>query len=97
VAYKLELPIDSKIHNVFHVFLLKPSHGNKPVSTTLPFIDSGGHFVPQPLAILARIMKKQNNKSITEVLVQWAETNPEDAVWRNLYEMQQKFPDFKWV
>lgn len=97
MAYKLELPTDSKIHNLLHVSLLKPSHGNKPVSTTLPFADSDGHFIPQPLAILARRMKKQNNKSVTEVLVQWTETNPEDAVRRNLYKMQQKFPDFKWV
>jgi len=39
-------------------------------------------------------MKKQNNKFVVEVLVQCIETNPEDAIWRNLYEMQQKFPNF---
>jgi len=54
-------------------------------------------FVPQLLVIVAHRMKKQNNKSIIEVLVQWTETNPEDAVWKNLTEMQQKFPDFQWV
>jgi len=78
--YKLELHIDSKIHDVFHVSLFKPSHENKLVSTTLPFANSDGHFVPQPLAILARRMKKQNNKFVTKVLVQWIETNPGDAI-----------------
>jgi len=57
--------------------------------------DNNSHFVPQPLVILARRIKKQKNKFVTEVLVQWTETNPKDVVWRNLYEMQHKFSNFK--
>ena len=36
VSYKLELPTRTKIHDVFHVSLLKKHHGAHTVSTDLP-------------------------------------------------------------
>jgi len=36
VAYKLELPTRTKMHDVFHVSLLKKHHGAHTVSTDLP-------------------------------------------------------------
>lgn len=29
----------------------------------------------------------------TEVLIQWKDNNPEDAVWKELYQTQLQFPD----
>nr|KYP44277.1 Retrotransposable element Tf2 [Cajanus cajan] len=96
VAYRLDLPADTRIHNVFHVSLLKKHHGSHVVSEQLPRFNEEGDLLIKPLAILDRRVKKKNNKAITEVLVQWEHTNPEDATWKELHELQIQYPDFKW-
>ena len=44
----------------------------------------------RPMVILDRRVKKKNNKVITEVLVQWEQTNPDDATWKELHEVQRQ-------
>lgn len=57
IAYKLELPADSKVHLVFHVSLLKKKVGtNVVVQSTLPSTGKDGQFIFQPVAILQRQM-----------------------------------------
>ena len=94
VAYRLELPAGTRIHDVFHVSLLKEHHGPHIASQELPLYNEEGEFVPQPLVVLDRRMKKKGNRAVTEVLIQWQHTNPEDAVWKELHSMQHQFPDF---
>jgi hypothetical protein len=73
VAYKLELPEDTKIHPVFHVSCLKAKLGQSitPLQK-IPPADSLGNLAPEPAEILeTRTVKKRRLPAVTEVLVQW--------------------------
>ena len=95
VAYKLALPISSKIHPVFHVSWLKKKIGNKlNIHTSLPSSNQEGVLITEPQAILARRMVKMGNRVATKVLVQWSGLEKEDATWEFLHKLQQKFPNF---
>ncbi|XP_070004806.1 uncharacterized protein [Nicotiana sylvestris] len=80
VAYKLELPPDSKVHPVFYVSVLKKKVGNRVVlQTVLPSMGEDGQFLVKPIAVLQRQIVKNNNVLVVKVLVQWSNLPPEDA------------------
>ncbi|KAL7090674.1 hypothetical protein ACP275_12G056400 [Erythranthe tilingii] len=55
VAYRLALPPESQIHNVFHVSLLRKNLGPvAPTSPALPPISDSSIILPQPEAVLDR-------------------------------------------
>lgn len=95
VAYKLALPAEAKIHNVFHVSQLKKRLGDsKVVQTTLPSTDNSGVIQPRPMAVLDRMLIKKGNRPATKVLVQWENGSPNEATWELWEELMVKFPDF---
>ncbi|KAJ8766072.1 hypothetical protein K2173_020588 [Erythroxylum novogranatense] len=90
MAYKLDLPPDSKIHPVFHVSKLKRYHVG-PL-TTFPVLPSIPPDAPiYPLAILDHRVKG----GIPEVLVHWSNSSPADASWEKVQGIFDKFLDFK--
>lgn len=70
VAYKLLLPKEAKIHDVFHVFQLKKYHGPLP-SNCLELPSQWVMDKKLPEKILSRRMVKRNNWPVTQVLVHW--------------------------
>ena len=72
MAYELELPKESKIHNVLHVSNLKKTVGQHIApSTELPPLDDEGLLVLIPERILQVRERKLRNRLIREYLVKW--------------------------
>ncbi|KAL2237277.1 UNVERIFIED_CONTAM: Retrovirus-related Pol polyprotein from transposon 17.6 [Sesamum indicum] len=94
VAYKLDLPPESKIHPIFHVSLLKKKIGSKYIpSVNLPELEDEVYKV-FPLAILARRLIPRNNVGVPQVLIHWSHSSPEQATWEDYHSMAACFPDF---
>jgi hypothetical protein len=74
VAYKLQLSAGARLHDVFHVGLLKKFHGEAPYTPgTLPLIR---HSRACPTVLRRRLARGQS-----ELLVQWIGLAAADASW----------------
>ncbi|MCI46457.1 hypothetical protein A2U01_0067697, partial [Trifolium medium] len=72
VAYKLKLPIGSRIHPVFHVSLLKKAVGEYHEDEELPALmddDQVEHYEPE--VVLATRKIRQHGEEVKQVLVHW--------------------------
>lgn len=97
MAYKLELPAGSQIHNVFHVSLLKKLVGPVPhAALELPPVsEDTSTTVPQPECILDRhTICKGTDRPKTEILVKWAGAPREDATWEDQWRFLKTYPKF---
>ena len=82
VAYELELPGDSRIHNVFHVSCLKKAVGQQIVtSESLPPLDEEGKLVLVPEEVIESRERKLHNRTVKEYLIKWKDFPYEDATW----------------
>jgi hypothetical protein len=84
VAYELEVPPGSRIHNVFHVSCLKRDIGQHvhPIEV-LPPMDEEGQLVLVPEEIMGVREKRLWKRSIKEYLIRWKDLPIEDATWEN--------------
>jgi hypothetical protein len=90
VAYKLELPAGTKLHDVFHVGMLKPFQGERPSSSgALPPIHHGRAC----LELLA-VTKGRVAHGKLKVLVQWRNMAVVDTSWVTLEEFHTLYLAF---
>ena len=95
-AYQLQLPSHLKVHNVFHVSLLKkyvpdPSHILDD-DNLITSVD--GTFDIYPEAILQSRIRTLRNRSLNEYLIKWSSYPTEDATWEREDVLLQNYPDF---
>lgn len=94
MAYRLKLPERTKIHSTFHVSQLKKHVGSAIHSPTLPPVGTNGSVLKESASILDKRMTKKGNQAITDVLVEWADTFPEDPTWEVWIGFQKQYPTF---
>ncbi|XP_074328203.1 uncharacterized protein LOC141666105 [Apium graveolens] len=96
IAYRLELPQGSLVHNMFHVSLLWKSEGPVPKQSTLSISEpSKSRAELQPERILEeRVVEKGKYRPKTEILVQWEGQSPENTTWENKWHFPHTFPQF---
>ena len=89
MAYELELPEGSKIHNVFHISCLKKAVGQHvATSSELPPLDKEGQLVLVSEEILQERERKLRSRVIREFLVKWKDLPIEDATWEGEQVLQ---------
>ena len=93
-AYKLALPLHLKIHNVFHVSLLKkyvPDPRHVLEDDHVNFV-SQEEVIAEPDVILQTREKQLRSRTLREVLVQWKGYPAEEASWEDWDLLKEKFP-----
>ena len=96
VAYRLELPTSlSRVHDVFHVSMLKkyhpdPTHILKPEEID---IDESLTYEKRPVQILDRKVKEVRTKQIPLVKVLWRNHEVEEATCEVEEDIRAKYPE----
>jgi hypothetical protein len=93
VAYKLQLPEGAKLHNVFHVRVLKKFHGTPPASPEqLPPIKHG-HACVEP----EEVSKSRLACGHRQLLVKWKGQDAASSSWIDAEEFLELYPAFELV
>lgn len=95
VAYKLQLPVDAKIHPIFHISQLK-QFKEQLVDPYIPLPLTTHELGPilQPVAVLNRRELMQNDHVISQVLIQWEGLSNTDATWEDVDDIAANYPPF---
>jgi hypothetical protein len=89
VAYELELPKGSKIHNIFHVSCLKKAMGQQiSISEEFPPLDKEGQLELVLEEVLEQRERRLRSRVIRECLVRWKGLPVEDATWEGEHILQ---------
>ena len=90
MAYRLRLPEASKIHNVFHVSLLRAFVKDDP-QVPLPSKFVGNRPIAYPVAILDSQVLWHNGAAVEHMLVRWSDGS-ESPSWELFADLRKRFP-----
>ncbi|KAL0542645.1 hypothetical protein IC582_008834 [Cucumis melo] len=90
VAYRLQLPDNSRIHPVFHVSQLRKLVGqHENIQPTIQFVDENYTWKSEPEEV---VEYRKTGAEQWEVLVCWKGLPKHEASWESYEEMKEKFP-----
>ncbi|KAA0040486.1 Retrotransposable element Tf2 [Cucumis melo var. makuwa] len=88
VAYRLKLPPEAAIHNVFHISQLKPKLGNQQVvQHQHPMLTEDFELQLWPETVLGIRWSKELGAN--EWLIKWHGLPESEATWESVYQMNQ--------
>lgn len=91
VAIRLELPPRAKLHDVFHVGLLKKWVGEPPATPPpLPVVHHGA-IDPEP----ERAVRTRIARGVRQVLIRWKGEPVASSTWEDLDAFSAKYPAFQ--
>ena len=96
-AFELLLPPHIKVHNVFHVSLLKKyvPDSNHILTDELPLVSKDGTLEVGPERILQKTrVRSLRNRELVEHLIQWVGYPEEDATWEREDMLVTDYPNF---
>jgi hypothetical protein len=89
VSYRLQLPARARIHDVFHVSLLKKFEGTAPaVAPQLPTL-LHGKVIPSP----DRVLCAHLNRGVWELLIKWQGRSEVDTTWEQLEDFKRSYAE----
>lgn len=95
LAYRLDLPTNlSKVHNVFHVSMLREYKADKShvIDHSTLELAEDVTYEEAPVRIMGREIRKLRTKEIPMVKIQWNRHDENEASWEMETEMRKKYP-----
>ncbi|XP_066334044.1 uncharacterized protein [Miscanthus floridulus] len=91
VAVRLALPPHTRLHDVFHIGLLKKFIGDPPATPPpLPVIHNGAAVLEPERAVRIRLAR-----GVRQVLIQWKGETATSATWEDVDSFLHKYPVFQ--
>jgi hypothetical protein len=91
VAYRLALPEGARLHDVFHVGLLKPFYiAPPPAPPPLPTLEEG-----RLVSIAAKVLQARRTLDSWELQVEWEGEPDKEITWEPLQDFKARFPAFQ--